>query len=319
MAEQVPFFQKTFVPTIKANSRDSERYKFLIYADGEVSERFSTHKITLFIEGSERDCYFAIAPNDWIYIFTDDNYNSELDGWHGDHFTLGYFTEEEIATVPEFKDIIKLHKTSYVLDSKSQKYLRNAQFCDFKFSEYTDSKSNPPCYYTKDTVAKLSKTFNPAFSKESRETMEMLRAFLQVGLEIYAGGKSGGKSKNTNQTFKYKNRRYKVHTGQRSGKYIIVNKKKIYIAQKGGWNYTEEIGKMIKGDVDFQGYKRALILVDTKEQKLKVVYDNVYENNINNTDELSTALVKVLDYSHLYNAKQPNMRQSSISRTLIAV
>jgi len=273
MQSQIPFFTKSFLPIIKSNSIDSERYKFLIYENGNILPKFSTHKITLNINNEDRECFFAITNNDWVYLFTEDIYVEKFDGWHGDHFTLGYFTESEINNKPELDNFIRLHKTSY--KEESGKYLKTAVYCDFNRLHYINKTSDPACFFTKDTIANLSRNFNFTFKKESQETKDLIRVFLQLGLEVYSGG---------SYTIKYKNKIRKIYTGKRDGKYIIVNKKKIYISkQKGGGsaNFLTDDGikQLVTSGIDFT-YDRAKIFIDNSMKSIKIIYESDATNTV---------------------------------------
>ena len=256
-----------FVSAVLRYSNDCDRYKFLICKNGAIIPKFSTHSIAI----NNNLCYFALTDNYWIYFFTEDLYNSMFDGWHGDHFTVGYFTDEEVSSTPELASMMKFHKTSYVYDDRVQQYRQMVAYCDFKKEDYL-STLNMTCYYTKNRISSLSTSFDEMFENDN---IGMIKEFLVIGLDpAYSKGGS----------IKHKNKTHKIHTGTRGGKYIIVNKKKVYLKPKAQKQYqtagagpsNADLARFVKQLAKkhkLSRYEKVIVVLDYQEQLVRIVYE----------------------------------------------
>jgi hypothetical protein len=269
----------------KLNPETNARYKMLIFQNGQLSTKFSTHKIVI----DNEPFFYTVAKNKWIYLYTDDIFMPEFDGWRGDHFTIGYIPND-IQSIPDNPDdIILLHKTNYLYNARHKQFRRKSVYCNINQLMYILQNCNAPCFSLLnniktdikigDTTAQLNEMF-------STSDYNKLRNFLSKGLNIRC--QTGGSK------IKYKNKSYKVYIGKRGGKYIKVDKKKIYLSSssnnkqtlKGGDLPPEPSDKDIINFIDKntppKDYSYACVILDNQEKQMKVMYEC---NDKNSTDD----------------------------------
>ena len=181
----------------------------------------STHEIIL---PNNKTYYFTSVCNNWIYLYTNDIYIEKhngwngLEGWQGDHFTIGYDN-----------DLVKLHKTEYTRNTNNAFTLQR-KFCDFQLPDllhfvkklkFKNAINTVSCRDENKNI--IDDTFGEVFDAENDDAKTLrlflytllnqthithhynyhLRKFFNVPQTLIGGEKSNKIKKRNKDKFKY--------------------------------------------------------------------------------------------------------------------
>lgn len=219
MSASIKNLKKKFINNLKKFSNDKNRYNFFIYQDNKIKYKTSTHTIIL----KDIECYFTIADGDWIYFFTENEFNSDFDAWKGDHYTIGILDNND--------NFIKLHKTSYPYTNG--KFEANVRACDFNVNDYINYRKNEKKYLSCLFVNKnenippknLSRDFDFTYKNENLD-LEFIKEFIDIGLGLKMSEKST--SIKNNKTNKIPNQIKSIKSLKNNTLIIYDNKTKLY-------------------------------------------------------------------------------------------
>jgi len=188
----------------KLDISDLVSYKFIILKRNETSKLFEPQPVrsshTVRIDDVEH--YFTLTTNGWIYLYTNDillsgpTSWSGLEGWQGDHFTIGPVAAA-VSPSPQGNNLIKLHRTRYIekkANNNNVFYTMRYEFCNFNpTGVIKDNFESTPCVPPREVSSQSQQTISNIWTFDDAKDPKFVKEFILA--TITPSSRIGGRRK----------------------------------------------------------------------------------------------------------------------------